>query len=124
MQRRSHIPTVFVVVTCAALLLGQAWIASAEASSRLECPVGVSPYGLSSEALAACGDHLPPRRSTTTLPGGGYQANYMESNGPETSVTVPPPSFDAATASPRNCGFTEFPPNRRPTLRNTRNGSR
>ncbi len=34
------------------------------------------------------------------LPGGGYQSNYVESNGTETSVTVPPPSFDAATASP------------------------
>ncbi len=110
MQRRSHLPTVFVVATCAALLLGQAWIASAEASSRPECPVGVSPYGLSSEALAACGDHLLPRRSTTTLPGGGYQANYTESNGTETSVTVPPPSFDAATASPAELRLYGIPP--------------
>ncbi len=110
MQRKPHAPTVFVVVTCAALLLGQAWIASAEASSRPACPVGVSPYSLSSEALAACGDHLLPRRSTTTLPGGGSQANYMESNGTETSVTVPPPSFDAATASPAELRLYGIPP--------------
>jgi hypothetical protein len=70
------------------------------ATPSATCPVRMSPYDLSPEALNACGDHLLPRKSTTPLPGGGYQANYVESNGTETSVTVPPPSFDAATASP------------------------
>jgi hypothetical protein len=110
MQRRSHAPTVFVIVTCVALLFGQAWIVSAEASSQPECPVGVSPYGLSPETLEACGDHLLPRKSTTPISGGGYQANYAEPNGTETSVTVPPPSFNAATASPAELRLYGIPP--------------
>lgn len=85
-----------VLIIVAALSCTTPVITSASAA----CPVGVSPYSLSRTALSSCGDHLLPRKSTTSLPGGGYQANYVESDGKETSVTVPPPTFNAATASP------------------------
>jgi Peptidase A4 family len=104
---------VLALLTCALLLLGQAWMSSAEASPRPGCPVGVSPYQSSPTVRAACGDRLMPRKSITSLPGGGQEDNYETPQGIQLSVTVPPASFDAATASAAELtryGIPEAPP--------------
>lgn len=74
------------------------------------CPANSDPYHASKQVLEACGVRLLPRSSTTPLPGGGIEANYVQSDGSTISFTQPPSSFDAATASASELALYGVPP--------------
>jgi alpha-tubulin suppressor-like RCC1 family protein len=79
------------------------------------CPANAEPYTATPAVRQACGVRLLPQRSTTSLPYGGTQYNYEEPNGRTVSLTVPPASFDAATASPHELEVYGVPPEPSPS---------
>jgi len=100
------------------MLLGLAGLVSvfiastpdALAANRAACPVNSDPYRASAEVRQVCGTRGLPERSTTSLPYGGTQYNYEQPNGQIVSLTVPPSSFDASTASPAELETFGIPP--------------
>jgi hypothetical protein len=79
------------------------------------CPADADPYTATPAVRQACGVRLLPQRATASLPYGGTQYNYEEPNGRTVSLTVPPASFDAATASPHELEVYGVPPEPSPS---------
>jgi alpha-tubulin suppressor-like RCC1 family protein len=82
------------------VLAGYLALAVPPAFAQSPCPAGVSPYALPSASDRACGIQLIPRHAVTPLPGGGERTEYLLPSGEIILSTTPPPSFDAAAASP------------------------
>lgn len=73
------------------------------------CPQGVNPYSASTATLNACGISSYARASVVRLPDGGTQVNYATRNVPMSEL-IPPPGFDAATASSAQLALYGIPP--------------
>jgi hypothetical protein len=85
-------------VIAAGAVLGSAGSASAAAAAGgCESP-GFNPYSADAATLAACGMTVIPETSSESLPGGGTEYDYQYGS-IEQAVRIPPPGFDAATAS-------------------------
>jgi hypothetical protein len=82
------------------VLAGYLALAVPPVFAQSSCPAGVTPYALPSASDLACGLQLIPRHAVTSLPGGGKRTEYLLPSGEIISSTTPPPSFDAAAASP------------------------
>jgi hypothetical protein len=96
--RGSAAPLVALAFTMATLsiLLCVVFVSFAAATT---CPANSDPYTASASVLEACHTRVIPLTSVTSLPYGGSQYNYTQPNGEVMSLTLPPPSFNAATAS-------------------------
>jgi alpha-tubulin suppressor-like RCC1 family protein len=97
---------VCVLVLLAAVCGGAPTPAQAEAA----CPVSSDPYTAPSAVLHACGTHILPQQSRTSMPYGGTRYTYQEPSGDTISLTAPPASFDAGTASPSELATFGIPP--------------
>jgi sugar lactone lactonase YvrE len=92
------------------VLAGYLALTAPPAFAQSPCPAGVTPYALPSASDRACGLQLIPRSAVTPLPDGGKRTEYLLPNGEITSSTTPPPSFDAAAASPVELQEYGIPP--------------
>jgi alpha-tubulin suppressor-like RCC1 family protein len=84
-------------------------LASSGTALAARCPAG-SPYASSAKTLEACGMRISPLRGINPLPGGGREYMYEEPSGASFSMTVPPASFDARSASASELATYGIPP--------------
>src|SRR5437016_1831107 len=73
------------------------------------CPSSLDLYTASPRLLAACGVKSFPLREVRTLPDGGKEYSYLLDGVPVTQ-RLPPPSFDARTASAAELARYGIPP--------------